>query len=78
MQRRASAVESFRSRTASHDERQLDSNVQLLAEIRRMGQDERSTIVKEAGLSVEISSEQGVAMKTDLGLPWNKIRHLRR
>lgn len=72
-------METFRediSRTSDKDK--LSVSVQQLAELRRLGQEERIAIIKEAGLALDIPPDEGLAMKTELGLPWNKIRHLRR
>lgn len=55
-----------------------DSSSQLQAELRTLSKAEREEILTKAGLSLEIPAEQGLAMKADLGLPWNKLREIRR
>ena len=40
--------------------------------------EERQKILRDAGITLDVSAEDGVAMKTALGIPWNKIRHIRR
>lgn len=52
--------------------------VQKRKELQGMGKEERQKILREAGVHAEITPEDGIAMKTDLGIPWNKIRHIRR
>lgn len=73
-------MESFRQDIAStsSNDRRDSVYVQQLVELRRLGSDERQMIIREAGLTIEVKPEQGLAMKTELGIPWNKIRHLRR
>lgn len=79
IQRRSFAVESFRKEISStHDEDQESTKLQQIAELKRINDNNRSIIIQEAGMSIDIPPEQGLAMKTELGLPWNKIRHLRR
>ncbi|EDO40570.1 predicted protein [Nematostella vectensis] len=48
------------------------------AEMQRMGQEERQTIVQEVGLKIEVPEGQGLAMKANIGIPWNKLRKLKR
>lgn len=73
-------MESFRQDIAStsSNDRRDSVNLQQLVELKRFGSDERQMIIREAGLTIEVKPEQGLAMKTELGIPWNKIRHLRR
>ncbi|KAK3700155.1 hypothetical protein QZH41_009868 [Actinostola sp. cb2023] len=76
VQRRASTVEQVRRViTGGTNE---DCQIQQVAEFRRLGREERQQFVQEAGLSIEIPPEEGLAMKSELGIPWNKIRHIRR
>ncbi|XP_048588967.1 uncharacterized protein LOC116611084 isoform X3 [Nematostella vectensis] len=46
--------------------------------MQRMGQEERETIAQEAGLKIEVPEGQWLAMKADIGIPWNKLRELKR
>jgi hypothetical protein len=74
VQRRASAFELFRKNVSGGD----GDNIQQLSELRRLGRHERQMIVREAGLNLEIPPGEGLAMKAELEIPWNKIRHMRR
>jgi hypothetical protein len=47
-------------------------------ELKQLGEQQRAEIAKEAGIGVSVGPGEGLAMKAALGLPWNKIRHLRR
>ena len=52
---------------------------QLASEVLQLSQVERKELLKEAGLvASDLPVEHGLAMKADLGLPWNKVRTLRR
>lgn len=55
-----------------------DSTSQIQAELKTLTKPEREEILRNARLSLEIPAEQGLAMKADLGLPWNKLREIRR
>ena len=55
-----------------------DSSTQLKEEIQHLNKDERQDLLQNAGFTLEIPAEQGLAMKADLGLPWNKLRVIRR
>ena len=40
---------------------------------------EREELLKAVGLAPgEIKAGEGLAMKAELGIPWSKLRHLRR
>ena len=56
------------------------SQVQFADELRHTSKDHRESILKAAGFdaSQEMSPETALALKADLQLPWNKLRHLRR
>ncbi len=62
------------SMTGSEDGAQL----QLADELKATSREVRRNILKEAGITPEISAGSGLAMKADLALPWRKLRHLRR
>lgn len=53
------------------------SSVQLQSELQTQPIEEREKIVKSIS-SVRITAEHSLAMKTELQLPWNKLRELRR
>ena len=50
----------------------------LLSEVKRLSPQRRSQMLKNAGITIDIPAQQGLALKTDLGLPWKKMRELRR
>jgi hypothetical protein len=54
------------------------SSVQLQVEVQSLTKDERQQLLRDAGFSVDIPAEVGLALKADLGLPWRKLRMLRR
>ena len=56
------------------------SQVQFADELHHTSKDRRESILKVAGFdaSQEMSPEAALALKADLQLPWNKLRHLRR
>ena len=39
---------------------------------------QREELLGQAGLPIRIPTEQALAMKADLSLPWNKLRVIRR
>jgi len=51
---------------------------QLVDEMKATDKQVRERILKEAGITPEITVGEGVAMKAELALPWRKLRHLRR
>ena len=51
-----------------------DSTTQLAAKIKSLSKAER----EQACLPIVIPPEHALAMKADLGIPWNKLRILRR
>ena len=55
-----------------------DSSLILHQELRSLTKDERSKLLLDAGLTIDIPPEQGLAMKTDLAIPWKKLRVIRR
>lgn len=55
-----------------------DAQFQLQEEIKHLSKEERQDLLKKAGFTLEVSPEQGLAMKADLGIPWNKLRIIRR
>ena len=55
-----------------------DSTAQLAAEIKSLSKSEREDLHQQACLPVVIPPDHALAMKADLGIPWNKLRILRR
>ena len=56
-----------------------DSSIsQLQDELKTLTREERQEILKSAGVTIDIPPEQGLAMKADLAIPWNKLRIIRR
>ena len=55
-----------------------DSSLVLHQELQSLTKDERSKLLVDAGLMIDIPREQGLAMKADLPIPWNKLRVIRR
>lgn len=55
-----------------------DSPSQFREEIRHLSKSERQDLLHSAGFTLDIPAEQGLAMKADLGIPWNKLRVIRR
>lgn len=47
-------------------------------EIKMIPGDDKQSLMKELNFSVYVSEEQNLAMKADLGLPWSKIRLMKR
>lgn len=55
-----------------------DTKAQLQAEVKMLTSEERQDLLKSAGITVDIPAEQGLAIKADLAIPWNKLRVIRR
>lgn len=55
-----------------------DLTCQLQSELHCLSRDERQQLLKDSGLTLDVSAEQGLAMKADLALPWNQLRIIRR
>ena len=53
---------------------QKSINLQASKLIGTFGEQERQDILKKAGIRPVIEAERMVAMKCQLGLPWNKMR----
>ena len=76
------------SRTLRRRSQQLDrvrevvsggsSTDQLQHEISHLSKESRDAILGEASLPIQIPVDHGLAMKSDLQLPWNKMRAIRR
>lgn len=50
----------------------------LLEEIKCLAKKEKQTLLQNAGNSISILHGLGLAMRSDLGIPWNKLRIIRR
>ena len=50
----------------------------LEREVSTLNLADRGAILEGAGITCFIPAEQGLAIKADLALPWNKMRELRR
>lgn len=55
-----------------------DNMTQLASEIKSLTKAEREELLLDAQLPVVIPTDQALAMKADLEIPWNKLRILRR
>jgi len=55
-----------------------DAHRQLVDELNATDYEERQKILKESGITPEISSGEGLAMKAELALPWRKLQYLRK
>ena len=55
-----------------------DTRAQLQAEVKMLSSEERQDLLKSAGITIDIPPEQGLAMKADFAIPWNKLRIIRR
>ena len=55
-----------------------NSSSQLAAEIKHLSKAEREDLLREASLPIIIPPNHALAMKADLGIPWKKLRILRR
>ena len=52
---------------------------QLQHEVHALSKDDRLKLLQEVGLlKADVPADEGLAMKADLSLPWNKLRILRR
>ena len=55
-----------------------DSKEQMACELKVLRREERESLMKEAGFTLSVPPDQGLAMKADLCLPWRKLRIMRR
>ena len=55
-----------------------DNKAQLQAEVKMLTSEERQDLLTSVGITVDIPPEQGLAIKADLAIPWNKLRIIRR
>ena len=73
LQRRVSQVKRFHATISGGDPKPL-----IAAEMKQIPKAERQALMKEAGFKLEVPEGEGLALKASLGIPWNKLRHLRR
>ena len=76
LQRRSASMEVIRGSISGNSLK--DSACQIANEQKRRGVDERRDIMKKAGFEVEVPPGEGIAFKSNLAIPWNKLRLLRR
>ena len=50
-----------------------DCNRQIQLEVKRLPREDRQQLLRSAGLNLRVPEGQGLAMKCDVGLPWNKL-----
>ena len=55
-----------------------DTSSQLLSEVHKLKRENRQQLLFEAGMTVDIPPEAGVAMKANMALPWTSLRMIRR
>ena len=51
-----------------------DNKAQLQAEVKMLTSEERQDLLTSVGITVDIPPEQGLAIKADFAIPWNKLR----
>ena len=55
------------------------SNItQLKAEVRTMSREDKQALLEDIEFKIEIPAVAALAMKSDLCLPWNRMRRMRR
>lgn len=55
-----------------------DTSAQLQAEVKSLSMKEREEILQQGQFPITIPNDHALAMKADLGIPWNKLRIVRR
>ena len=55
-----------------------DASKQLQDELHCLSSEERKQLLRDSGFRLDVSAEQGLAMKADLAIPWNQLRTIRR
>lgn len=81
----SSAASSKTLRNRSHQLEQVRATVsggssssQLQDEIAHLAKEDREALLSEAALPIAIPTDHSLAMKSDLQIPWNKMRAIRR
>ena len=69
---------SRRNKAISHFREVVTSSSQLVHEVQRLGKEERQKLLRSQGITLDIPVEAGLAMKSDLSLPWATLRIIRR
>lgn len=55
-----------------------DCDSELTDELKVIPKEEREQLMKAANFTISIPPEEGLAMKSDLCIPWRKLRLMRR
>ena len=55
-----------------------DSSPILRRELLALDKHDRNKLLRDVGMTIDIPPEQGLAMKADLAIPWNKLRVIQR
>lgn len=55
-----------------------DEGKQMTLEVKCLPSHERQKMLQCAGLHLNVPEGQGLAMRIDVGLPWNKLRVLKK
>ena len=55
-----------------------DVHKQMRFEDNALPYEEREKLLRSAGLNVDVPEGQGLALRGDIGLPWNKLRVLKK
>ena len=56
----------------------MDSDILLQDEIRALTKEEKQQLLHDAGITVDVQPIHELAMKSMLGIPWYRLRILRR
>ena len=54
-----------------------DAQAQLCLEVKALPEEERQSLLKEAGVTSTLDATQSLAIKSELSLPWYRLRILR-
>lgn len=52
-----------------------DQSIIFHQELQSLDEDDRNKLLMAAGITDNIPPEQGLAVKADLGIPWNKVSY---
>ena len=55
-----------------------DVHKQMQLVVKALPCEEREKLMRSAGLNVDVPEGQGLAMRCNVGLPWNKLRVLKK
>lgn len=73
LRRRSHEIEEHRN-TASGG----SDTVQLQSEIKRLTSHDRQKLLADINFKIEVPADVGLSLKTELCLPWNRMRTMRR